>query len=155
MMRSVFAAVCTIFLFAGVAQAAESFEATACRSGTMTLVQGGKELLILGFELKGILQSKNKMINNASEICVGTMKRMGDETTQMGYCKYMSPNGDINVLEWEGDRIGGKWKFLFGTGKWENIKGKGTWGNVQRAKPIAKGTLQNCITLKGSYALPK
>jgi hypothetical protein len=110
-------------LFVPSIQAADSFESTACRSGTMTMVQGSKELMILGFELKGILQSNTEMFKNASEICVGTIKRMGDETMQMGYCRYLYPDGDINVVEWNGAANGGKWQYLLGTGKWQNIKG--------------------------------
>jgi len=155
MKRLIFAAVITSFLFASLAQAAESFEATACRSGTATMVQASKELLVMGFELKGMLQSNTEMLNHASEVCVGTIKRIGEETIQMGFCKYLYPNGDINVVEWDGARNGGNWKYLLGTGKWENIKGGGTWQMIKRAKPIVEGTFQNCIDLKGSYELPK
>ena len=155
MIRPLFIVLFTILLIAPAIQAAEPFEATACRSGTMTVVQGSKELMILGVELKGILRSNTEMLNNTSEICVGILKIMGEETTQMGYCKYLYPNGDINVLEWDGVRNAGQWKYLMGTGKWENIKGGGTWKNLQRAKPIADGTFQNCIMIKGTYELPK
>lgn len=155
MRRSLFTALITLLLFPPIIQAADTFEATACRIGTMTMVQGSKELMILGFELKGILQSNTEMFKNASEICVGTMKRMGDETNQAGYCKYLYPNGDINVVEWDGAANEGKWQYLLGTGKWQNIKGGGKWRNIQRAKPIVEGTFQNCIILDGSYELPK
>ncbi len=155
MIRSLFILFFTILLIAPEIQAAEPFEATACRSGTMTVVQGSKELMILGLELKGILSGTTEMFNNTSEICVGTFKKTGDEVTQMGYCKYLYPNGDINVVEWDGSRNEGKWKYLLGTGKWENIKGGGTWKNLQRAKSIADGTFQNCIMLNGTYELPK
>ena len=142
-------------LFVTSIQAADTFESTACRSGTMTVVQGSKELMILAFELKGIVQSNTEMLNNASELCVGTFKTMGDETTQMGYCKYLYPNGDINVVEWNGAANEGKWQFLLGTGKWQNIKGGGTYRVIQRAKSVVEGTFQNCMILEGSYELPK
>lgn len=155
MTRSILFALISILLFSSAIHAAELFEATACRSGKMTVVEGSKTLMILGVELKGILRSDTEMFNNTSEICVGTYKKIGDEVTQSGYCKYLYPNGDINVVEWDGSRNEGKWNYLLGTGKWENIKGAGTWKNLQRAKSIAKGTFQNCIELKGSYELPK
>jgi len=155
MKRLIFTAVITIFFFTSVAQAAESFEATACRSGTATMVQASKELMVLSFVLKGMLQSNSEMLHHVSEVCTGTIKRMGEETTQMGYCKYLYPNGDINVVEYDGVRNGGNWKYLLGTGKWENIKGSGTWQMIKRAKPIVQGTFQNCIQLNGSYELPK
>ena len=152
---SIFIVLFTVFLIVPTIQAADSFEATACRSGTITMVHASKELMVLSVELKGLLQSDTEMLNNVSEICVGTMKRMGEKTTQMGYCKYLYPNGDINVVEFDGVRNSGNVKFLLGTGKWANIKGSGTWQNIQRVKPIVKGTFQNCIKLKGSYKLPK
>jgi hypothetical protein len=155
MIRTLFILFFTILLFVSEIQAAEPFEATACRSGKMTVVQGSKELMILGVELTGILRSNTEMFNNTSEICVGIFKKMGDETIQMGYCKYLYPDGDINVVEWDGSRNEGKWKYLLGTGKWENITGGGTWKNLQRAKSIADGTFQNCIMLNGTYELPK
>ena len=67
----------------------------------------------------------------------------------------MYPNGDINIVKWDGDSEGGDWKFLLGTGKWENIKGGGTWSMLQRAKSIAEGTFQNCMMLKGTFELSK
>ena len=157
MIRSVLIAFLAIFVFIPTVQAADSFESTACRSGTATMVHNSKELMIVGFELKGMLRSNTntEILNNVSEICVGTLEQTGDQMTQSGYCKYMYANGDINVVKWDGNSKGGEWKFLLGTGKWENIKGGGTWSILQRAKPIAAGTFQNCMTIKGTYELPK
>ena len=157
MMRLLLIPVMIIFLFVPAVQAADSFESVACRSGTATFIQNTKELFIMGFELKGILQSKSnaEILNNVSEQCVGTTKRAGEEAVQKGFCRYMYPNGDVNVVEWDGGANDGKWQFLSGTGKWENIKGGGTWKALQRPKPIAEGTFQNCITITGTYELKK
>lgn len=146
-----------LFAFAAVSQAADSFESVACRSGTTTYIQNTKELVIMSYELKGILQSKSnaEILNNVSEQCVGTLKRAGDEAIQRGFCRYMYPNGDINIVEWDGGTNDGKWQFLSGTGKWENIKGGGTWKANPRPKPIVEGTIQNCITITGTYELKK
>lgn len=156
-MKKYLSFICLIafLIFTPIIRAADTFEATTCRSGSMTMVQSGNEIMILGFELKGITQSDSEMFKNASEICVGTLKRMGNESTQLGYCKYLYPNGDINLIEWDGAANNGKWQYLFGTGKWQNIKGGGTWRNIQRAKAISEGTFQNCITMEGSYELPE
>ena len=143
-----------IFVFAAPIQAAD-FEATACRSGEMTVVQGSQELMILGVELNGVVRRNTEMLNDVSEICVGNYKKMGDDVSQSGYCKYLYTNGDINVLEWEGSRNEGDWRYLMGTGKWQGIKGGGKWNNLMRAKSIAEGTFQNCIVIKGAYELPK
>jgi hypothetical protein len=136
---------------------AQAFESMACRSATITNFQNSKELVIMNFELKGILQSKtnSEILNNVSEMCVGTFKKVGDEITQRGFCKYMYPNGDINVVEWDGGANDGKWQFLLGTGKWENIKGGGNWKVFLRAKPIVEGTAQSCMTITGTYELKK
>ena len=157
MIRSVLIAFLAIFVFIPTVQAADSFESTACRSGTATMVHNSKELMIMGFELKGMLRSNTntEILNNVSEICVGTFEQAGDQITQSGYCKYMYPNGDINVVKWDGNGKGGEWKFLLGSGKWENIKGGGTWNILQRAKSIEAGTFQNCMTIKGTFELPK
>ena len=121
------------------------------------MVHNSKELTIMGFELKGMLRSNtnSEILDNVSEICVRIFENKGDEITQSGYCKYMYPNGDINVVKWDGDSKGGDWKFLLGTGKWENIKGGGEWSMLQRAKPIAAETFQNCMMIKGTFELPK
>lgn len=157
MNRSFLISFLAIFVFIPTVQAADSFESTGCRSGTITMVHKSKERIILGFELKGMLRSNTdtEILNNVSEICVGIYEKMGDEITQSGYCKYLYLNGDINVVKWDGNSKGGEWKFLLGTGKWENIKGGGTWSMLQRAKSIAPGTIQNCMSLKGTFELPK
>jgi len=149
---------CFVALIAWTGSAsAQAFESMACRSATITNFQNSKELVIMNIELKGILQSKtnSEILNNVSEMCVGTFIKVGDEITQRGFCKYMYPNGDINVVEWDGGANDGKWQFLLGTGKWENIKGGGTWKVFQRAKPIVDGTGANCMTITGTYELKK
>ena len=157
MVRILLIAFLAIFIFIPTAKAADPFESIACRSGTATMVHNSKELTIMGFELKGMLRSNtnSEILDNVSEICVGIFENKGDEITQSGYCKYMYPNGDINVVKWDGDSKGGYCKFLLGTGKWENIKGGGEWSMLQRAKPIAAGTFQNYMMIKGTFELPK
>jgi hypothetical protein len=145
------------YRFIPTVEAAESFESTACASGTSTMVHNSKELMVLGFEFKGIVRSNtnSEIFNNVSEMCVGLFCKKGDDITQRGYCKYMYPNGDITIMEWDGKADDGNWNLLLGTGKWEGIKASGTWSILQRAKPIAPGTVQNCRTIKGTYELPK
>ena len=146
-----------IFVFVPTAQAANSFESTGCVSGTMTIIQNSKELMVSSYELKGMARSNtnSEIFNNVSEMCVGIFKKTGGEITQSGYCKYMYLNGDINIIEFDGKSKGGNWKFLLGTGKWKGIKGGGTWIMLQRAKSVAPGTIQNCRMIKGAYELPK
>jgi len=157
MIRYFLVAFFAIFVFIPTVQAADPFESTACVSGTSTMLHNSKELMVLSFEMKGIVRSNtnSEIFNNVSEMCVGLVCKMGDDITQRGYCKYMYPNGDITIMEWDGKANGGNWKLLLGTGKWEGIKASGTWSILQRAKSIAPGTLQNCRTIKGTYELPK
>jgi hypothetical protein len=157
MMRLLLIPILMISLFAQTTLAADSFESMACRTATITNFQNSKELVIMTIELKGVLQSKtnSEILNNVSEMCAATYKKAGDEIAQRGFCKYMYPNGDINVVEWDGGANDGKWHFLLGTGKWENIKGGGAWKVYLRAKPIAEGTGQSCMTITGTYELKK
>lgn len=157
MIKSSLIALIAIFVFIPVVQASDPFESMACRSGTATMVHNSKELIVMGYEIKGMVRSNtnSEILHNVSEICAGIYERKGDEIKQSGYCKYMYLNGDINVVKWDGNGSGGEWKFLLGTGKWENIKGGGTWSMLQRGKSIAPGTFQNCMTVKGTFELPK
>ena len=156
MIRSFLITFFAIFVLIPTVQAADPFESTVCASGTMTMIHNSKELKIFSIDLKGIARSdtNSEIYNNASEWCVGIVRIMGDEIEQRGFCKYLYPNGDITIGEYEQNINGGKWRFLMGTGKWQGIKGGGTWSS-QRAKPIAPGTFQNCRTIKGTYELPK
>jgi len=155
MIRSFLITLFAIFLFVPTIHAANPFESTACVSGTMNIIQNSKEIMASSLELKGIVRSNtnSEILNNVSEMCVGLFSRMGDEITQRGFCKYLYPNEDINIIEWSGGASGGEWKFLSGTGKLEGIKGGGTYSIIQRAKSIAPGTFQNCRMLKGTYEL--
>ena len=157
MNRSFIIALLAVFMFIPTIQAAEPYESTACKSGTMTIIHSSAELTVMSFELKGIIRGNtdSEILNNASEWCVGILRQMGNELTQNGYCKHLYPNGDIHIVEFGGNLSGGEWEFLLGTGKWEGIKGGGSWSYLQRAKPIAPGTFHNCTISKGTYELPE
>ena len=157
MIRYILIVLLAIAIFIPTVQAQESFESTACVSGTMNVVHGSKELLISSMDVKGIVMSdtKSEILNNVSEWCVGLFTKKGEEIIQSGYCKYVYSTGDINIIEWDGKTEGGNWKFIMGTGKWEGIKGGGTWNISQRVKSVAPETFQNCRKIKGTYELPK
>ena len=157
MIRSFLIALFAIFVFIPTIQAADPFESTTCVSGTMNIIQNSKEILASSLELKGIVRNNtnSEILNNVSEICVGLYSIIGDEIKQSGFCKYLYPNEDINIIEWNGGAGGGEWKFLSGTGKWEGIKGGGTYSVIERAKSIAPGTFQNCRKIEGTYELPQ
>ena len=157
MIRSFLIIFFAIFVFIPTVHAADSFESTTCYSGTDTMFHNSKELVVVSFECKGIVRSdtNSEIFNNVSEMVLGLFIKMGDEITQRGFAKYLYPNGDIIIMEWDGKANDGKWKLPLGTGKWEGIKGSGTWSISHRAKSIAPGTFQGCRVFKGTYELPK
>jgi hypothetical protein len=142
-----------------VAQAQQSVEWTQCFYGTSAISVATDELTVLTFESKGITMSnlEGKLFNNMSSHCMGAMKVVAGQRTQITYSKYMDSDGDFVVLETiavPGQKEDA-WKFLYGTGKWKGIKGSGKWAVIARGKPMAPGTFHNCYKATGTFELPK
>jgi len=102
----------------------------SCHSGTTTMLTASKELVVFSFELKGIDQDLNedKVFENYTHMCMGTIRILGGERISKGYCKYMAPDGDFFIVSFDGPS-GEKplpWEYIYGTGKWKGIKGGGT-----------------------------
>jgi hypothetical protein len=156
MKRSIIMVISIIFIFVPMAQAENPVDSTAYVSGDMAMVHADAEVMVMSYELKGLVLSNNnsEILNNASERCVGVFKRIGSEIVQNGYCKYLYPNKDYMILGFNGGADGGKWEILFGTGKWKGITGSGTY-NVKRVQPITPNSLQHSRTIKGTYELPE
>ena len=137
----------------------KSINIVSCRSGTFTMLTASKELVVFGYELKGIDQDlkEDKIFENYTHSCMGTTRILGGEQLSKGYCKYMGPDGDIFVVSYDG--LMGKepltWEYIYGTGKWKGIKGGGTVKEIARGKPIAEGTFQSCIEVSGTYEVPQ
>ena len=131
----------------------------SCRSGTTTMLTASTELVVYGYELKGIDQDLNadKIFENYTHMCVGNTRILSGEMLSKGYCKYMAPDGDVFIVSYDG--IMGKeplpWEYIVGTGKWKGVKGGGTVKAITRGKPIAEGTFQMCIEVSGTYELPQ
>jgi len=157
MKRLMIMVISIVFIFVPMAQAENPVDSTACATNTLTVLHMDKEIFSMGFELKGIVLSNNnsKMFNNVSERCVGLFNKFGDDITQSGYCKYLYPNKDIQIMEWEGKTDGGEWKVIYGTGKWKGVKAQGTWTIKNRVQPITKDSSQHCRSILGSYELPE
>lgn len=160
MLRLIFIGIIGLTLLAPMANAEEKpINIVSCRSGTTTLLTADKELVVLGFELKGIDQDlrPDKIFQNYTHSCVGTIRMMGGEQTSKGYCKYMAPDGDFFIVSFDGP--GGvkptPWDYIYGTGKWKGVKGGGTVKNITMGKPIVAGTFQSCIEVSGTYELPQ
>ena len=132
-----------------------------CRSGTTTMLTASKELVVYGFELKGIDQDlkPDKVFENYTHSCVGAGQILGGKQITKGYCKYMAPDGDFFIVSFDGP--GGAeptpWEYIHGTGKWKGVKGGGTVKYITRGKPIpiVEGTFQSCIEVMGTYEVPK
>ena len=160
MWRLIFICLLGLTLLAPMANAEEkSIHIISCRSGTTTMLTASEELVVFGFELKGIDQDLNedKVHENYTHMCLGTIRILGGEQISMGYCKYMAPDGDYFIVSFNG--IGGAkplpWEYIYGTGKWKGVKGKGTAKYVTNGKPIAEGTFQSCMEIEGTYEVPQ
>ena len=148
-----------LVMFISVAQAQQPVEWTQCFYGTSAISVATDELTVLTFESKGITMSnlESKLFNNMSSHCMGAMKVVAGQRTQITYSKYMDSDGDFVVLETvavPGEKED-TWKFLLGTGKWKGIKGSGKWKVIARGKPMTPGTFHNCYKATGTFELPK
>jgi hypothetical protein len=131
----------------------------SCRSGTTIMLTADKELVVYGYEVKGIDQDLNadKIFKNYTHMCVGSTRILAGETLTKGYCKYMAPDEDFFIVSYDG--LMGKeplpWEYIYGTGKWKGVTGGGTVKVIAMGKPIAEGTFQYCIEVTGTYNLPQ
>jgi hypothetical protein len=143
---------------AAAANAAESYDITNCFVSTVTTVSATEELTLLNTDNKGITRSNsaNKAFDDATYQCTSVVKIAGTQRSGLGYCKFMTPDGDFFVGEQVLDSTGGaKWKFLQGTGKWKGITGGGEAVPLTSGKPIVAGTAQGCVRATGTYELSK
>ena len=131
----------------------------SCRSGNIDMLTASKEVVVYGYELKGIDlgTEEDKTFENFTHKCIGVARVVGGPPVTTGYCKYMDPDGDYFIVHAEGE-MGPKglpWTYIQGTGKWEGIKGGGIVYNITKGKPIEEGTSQWCIKVEGTYELPE
>ena len=160
MLRSIIICLLGLALLAPMANAEEkTINIVSCRSATATMLTASKELVVYSFELKGIDRDLNedKVHDNYTHMCIGTIRIMGGEQISKGYCKYMAPDGDFFIVSFDG--VGGAkplpWEYIYGTDKWKGVKGGGTAKYITRGKPIVEGTNQSCMQITGTYNLPQ
>ena len=136
---------------------AEPYDMTNCMSGESTMLVASKELVVFGFDVKGIVQDNldTKVFANMSFQCVGVNKIVAGQLTGQGICKFMDTDGDFIVGETTSAGPEGTWKAFYGTGKWKGVTGSGKQMYITNSKPIVKGTFQNCSRATGTYELPK
>ena len=147
----------TLLLPAALAEE-KPLDTISCRSGTATVLSASKEATVLSVDSKGIsVPGGTAFFADTTNRCIGVISIINGKRTSNGYCKFMSPSGDYNLLEWKGSGTDGEgtWKYLYGTGKWKGVKGGGLYKRIARGKPIAKGTYQFCTRATGTYELPE
>jgi hypothetical protein len=135
----------------------EPYNITSCWSGDVIALSASKELEINSFDLKGVSRSnnENKAFDNWSFHIIGTSKMEGGNYSNFYYGKYLSPEGDIVIVEGHTTGGEGTWKFLKGTGKWQGISGGGITNIIPNIRSIKKGTSQGCSRGFGTYQLPQ
>jgi hypothetical protein len=148
--------ICIVALGLPFAQADE-YDITHCGSATNTILHSSSELTILTLDGKGIALSNHpgKAFDNATYQCVGVIRVAEGKAIATGYCKYLSPEGDIVVGEFNNVGSDGNWKFIHGTGKWKGITGGGKSKPITSGKPITPGTSQSCVRATGTFELAK
>ena len=136
---------------------AEPYEMTNCMSGESTMLVASKELVVFGYDVKGIVQDNldTKVFANMSFQCVGVNKIVAGQLTGQGICKFMDKDGDFIVGETTSAGSEGTWKAFYGTGKMKGITGSGKNMYITNSKPIIEGSFQNCNRATGNYEIPK
>ncbi len=144
-------------LFVVITQAAEPIDCIVCQDMTMTTVVQTGDLIIMGYESKGIVldNTASKFWDNDTVHGVGIMKIDKGKLTGSYINKHMDPNGDFYVIE--GSNVGpeSNFKFIFGTGKFAGLTGSGKTIRFTKGKPVSPGTSQGCVKVTGTYELKK
>jgi hypothetical protein len=147
----------TFILFIMTAQAEQPIDCLVCSSMTTTSVVQTGDLIIMGYESRGIVldNTESKVFDSDTVHSVGIMKIDKGKLTGSFFNKHLSPNGDFYVLE--GSLVGPEihWKFIYGTGKFTGITGAGKSIRVTKGKPVTPGTSQGCTKVTGTYELKK
>lgn len=126
-----------------------------CFSGDLTVVTAGKALTAFGFEMTGVLRSnaEQRTLHDYTSHCVGLAKVVAGELTASAYCKFMSPEEDVLVVELAGAPKG-TWTVLEGSGKWAGATGQASYERLTKTKPIKPGTVQHCYRHTGTLQTP-
>ena len=147
----------TFILLIVTAQAAEPIDCVVCQDMTMTPIVQTGDLIIYGYESKGIVldNTESKFFDSDTVHGVGIMKIDKGKVTGSWLNKHLNPSGDFYVTE--GSHVGpeSNWKFIYGTGKFAGITGEGKTIRFTKGKPVSPGTSQGCVKVTGTYELKK
>lgn len=158
MIRFIFLVFLGLIMFLPPVQAEEKYEATICSSGTMTVFHDSEDLApVLSISVNGIItsQSEHKFLDNVTGHCEIVWRGTGENAKALGYCRFIDPDGDILIMEWDVTGKDAKGTFLEGTGKYKGIKASHKSEPLARGKPPMKGALAGCRKLTGTYELAK
>jgi len=124
----------------------ESFDTVCCGSANYTLLSTAKELVLVGYEGKGIstVNDPKSIFYKCTWQAVGVTQVKDGIPSWVEYRKYMDSDGDIFYVDLTGTGNEGSIKFHQGTGKFRGIKGEGKTTEVIRGKAITPGTGQYC-----------
>jgi hypothetical protein len=146
--------------YGGSVAAQQSFSNLTCRAGTITGIAKAQDLVVFSIDQRGIMLADDaaKTFNNNTQRCIGSIAVIRGKSSGGGFCRSVdAATGDTTVSEWtSAEKPGtGTFKFLFGTGKWNGITGGGDYQTAAVTRPVDDGTYQNCVRVKGSFAVPK
>lgn len=149
-----------ICLYAGGAVAQQSFSSLTCRAGTISGLAKAEDMVVYGIDQRGVTLAEDaaKAFDNYTQRCIGSVAIIRGKPTGSGFCRNVDPaNGDATIVEWaSGTKPGtGTFKFIGGTGKWKGISGGGDYRAAAVTRPVDEGTYQNCISVKGTFSVPK
>lgn len=128
-------AVASAFAVAASASAAlaESCSGVSARTGAPPLVimapEGGGQMMLI--RSTGTSTALEPELAVGWQHCVGVWTAMEDGSGGgRGNCYRVDPDGDLEVISWEGENTSGTWTRVSGTGKFEGREGGGTWSDA-------------------------
>jgi hypothetical protein len=130
-------------------------------SGTFKAAKIGDDFFLATGENMGVLVSDSGAgpFSDLSGRCVAQVLYVKGVGRDQGHCVYMDRAGDQFVTEFEAPaaKLGapaenGTYKYLGGTGKFAGLTGQGEWV-FTRMRPVAEGTYQGYVKIKGHYQL--
>jgi hypothetical protein len=115
------------------AAVAESCSGVNTRTGAPPVAimapEGGGQMLLI--RSTGTTTTLEPELAVGWQHCVGVWTAMEDGTGNgRGNCYRVDPDGDLEVISWEGENTSGTWTHVSGTGKYEDLVGGGTYSNA-------------------------
>ncbi len=137
-------------------EAQQSFDITSCHSGVVKVLFADKEVTLKSGEGWGIMMSnqENKVFDNVTFHVITTIRTIGKDISEVGYVKFMDPDGDVFLAELS--MVGAEHtnKFFYGTGKWKGITGSSKGQRIV-FRMMPPDWAAACSRTVGTFELPK